>query len=85
MSPLELDAMRAEINQLIKAGSIKPSKSPYGAPVIFVKKKNEKLRICINYHALNKITKKNQFPIPLIDDLINRLQGASVFTKIDLR
>ena len=85
MSPLELDAMRAELDRLIKAGSIEPSTSPYGAPVIFVKKKDGKLRMCIYYHALNKITKKNRFPIPLIDDLIDRLQGASVFTKIDLR
>src|SRR3954467_778930 len=85
MSPLELDAMRAELDRLIKAGSIEPSTSPYGAPVIFVKKKDGKLRMCINYQALNKITKKNRFPIPLIDDLIDRLQGASVFTKIDLR
>ena len=85
MSPLELDAMRAELNQLIKAGSIEPSTSPYGAPVIFVKKKDGKLQMCIDYRALNKITKKNRFPIPLIDDLIDRLQGASVFTKIDLR
>src|SRR5829696_7248203 len=85
MSPLELDAMRAELDQLIKAGSIEPSTSPYGAPAIFVKKKDGKLRMCIDYRALNKITKKNQFPIPLIDDLIDRLQGTSVFTKIDLR
>jgi hypothetical protein len=85
MSPLELDAMRAELDRLIKAGSIEPSTSPYGAPVIFVKKKDGKLRMCIDYRALNKITKKNRFPIPLIDDLIDRLQGASIFTKIDLR
>src|SRR6184192_1211767 len=79
------DAMRAELDRLIKAGSIEPSTSPYGAPVIFVKKKDGKLRMCIDYRALNKITKKNRFPIPLIDDLIDRLQGAQVFTKIDLR
>src|SRR3954462_15781507 len=78
MSPLKLDAMRAELDRLIKAGSIEPSTSPYGAPVIFVKKKDGKLRMCIDYWALNKITKKNQFPIPLIDDLIDQLQGASV-------
>ena len=85
MSPLELDAMRAELDRLLETGSIEPSLSPYGAPVIFVKKKDGKLRMCIDYRALNKITKKNRFPIPLIDDLIDRLQGASIFTKIDLR
>ena len=85
MSPLELDAMRAELDRLLETGSIEPSLSPYGAPVIFVKKKDGKLRMCIDYRALNKITKKNRFPIPLIDDLIDRLQGASTFTKIDLR
>ena len=85
MSPLELDAMRAELDRLLEAGSIEPSLSPYGAPVIFMKKKDGKLQMCIDYRALNKITKKNRFPIPLIDDLIDRLQGASIFTKIDLR
>jgi Reverse transcriptase (RNA-dependent DNA polymerase) len=85
MSPLELDTMREELNKLLKNGSIEPSKSPYGAPVIFVKKKDGKLRMCIDYRALNKITIKNRFPIPLIDDLVDRLYEAKVFTKIDLR
>jgi len=85
MSPLELDTMREELNKLLKNGSIEPSRSPYGAPVIFVKKKDGKLRMCIDYRALNKLTIKNRFPIPLIDDLIDQLHGAKVFTKIDLR
>jgi hypothetical protein len=85
MSPLELDTMRKELDKLLKNGSIEPSKSPYGAPVIFVKKKSGELRMCIDYRALNKITIKNQFPIPLIDDLVDRLHNAKVFTKIDLR
>src|SRR5690349_15378674 len=84
MSPLELDAMRKELDKLLKNGSIEPSKSPYGAPVIFVKKKNGELQMCIDYHALNKITIKNRFPIPLIDDLVDRLHNAKIFTKIDL-
>ena len=71
MSPLELDTMREELDKLLKNGSIEPSLSPYGAPVIFVKKKDGKLRMCIDYRALNKLTIKNQFPIPLIDDLID--------------
>ena len=84
MSPLELDTLRKELDKLLKNGSIEPSVSPYGAPVIFVKKKSGELRMCIDYRALNKITIKNRFPIPLIDDLIDRLHGAKVFTKIDL-
>ena len=84
-SPLEQDAMRKELDKLLKNGSIEPSKSPYGAPVIFIKKKTGDLRMCIDYRALNKITIKNRFPIPLIDDLVDRLHSAKVFTKIDLR
>src|SRR5829696_6735296 len=84
MSPLELDTMREELNKLLKNGSIKPSCSPYGTLVIFVKKKDGKLWMCIDYHALNKITIKNRFPIPLIDDLMDHLHSAKVFTKIDL-
>ena len=71
MSPLELDTLRKELDKLLKNGSIEPSVSPYGAPVIFVKKKSGELRMCIDYRALNKITIKNRFPIPLIDDLID--------------
>ena len=85
MSPLELDAMKKELDQLLKNGSIEPSISPFGAPVIFVKKKDGSLQMCIDYQALNKITIKNCFPIPLIDDLIDQLHHAKIFTKIDLR
>src|SRR3954470_2239142 len=76
--------MREELDRLLKNGSIKPSVSPFGAPVIFIKKKDGTLHMCINYHALNNITIKNHFPIPLINDLTNRLFRAKVFTKIDL-
>jgi hypothetical protein len=85
MSPLELDAMKEELERLLKNGSIEPSVSPFGAPVIFVKKKDGSLRMCMDYRALNKITIKNRFPIPLIDDLLDRLHGAKIFSKIDLR
>jgi hypothetical protein len=71
MSPLELDSLKEELDRLLRNGSIEPSVSPYGAPVIFVKKKDGSLRMCIDYRALNKITIKNQFPIPLIDDLLD--------------
>ena len=84
MSPLELDAMKKELDQLLWNGSIEPSLSPFGAPVIFVKKKDSTLRICIDYRALNKITIKNRFLIPLIDDLVDQLHHAKIFTKIDL-
>src|SRR3954462_4413005 len=85
MSPLELDALRKELDKLLKNGSIEPSLSPYGAPVIFIKKKDGELRMCIDYRALNAITIKNRFPIPLIDDLTDQLHGAQIFTKINLR
>src|SRR4051794_21889577 len=76
--------MRDELDRLLKNGSVEPSVSPFGAPVIFVKKKDGTLRMCIDYCTLNNITIKNQFPIPLIDDLTDHLFGAKVFTKIDL-
>src|SRR6184192_2778477 len=64
---------------------IQPSRSPYGAPVVFIKKKDGELRMCIDYRALNKITVKNKYPIPRIDDLMDQIHGAQVFSKIDLR
>src|SRR4051812_44205261 len=85
LSPLELDAMREELDRLLKNGSVEPSVSPFGTLVIFVKKKDGTLRMCIDYQALNNITIKNRFPIPLIDNLTDHLFGAKVFTKIDLR
>ena len=66
-------------------GFIRPSVSSWGAPVLFVKKKDGTLRLCINYRQLNKITIKNKYPLPRIDDLFDQLQEASVFSKIDLR
>ena len=66
-------------------GFVKPSTSPWGAPVLFVKKKDGSLRLCIDYRELNKVTIRNQYPLPRIDDLFDQLQGARVFLKIDLR
>ena len=73
------------MQELLDKGFIKPSVSPWGAPVLFVKKKDGSLRLCIDYRELNKVTIKNKYPLPRIDDLFDQLQGAGIFSKIDLR
>ena len=73
------------MTELIDHGFIRPSKSTYGSPVLFVKKKDGSLRMCIDYRALNKITIKNKYPLPRIDELLDRLFGVGFVTKIDLR
>jgi len=85
MSPTELDEVKKQIDQLMESGFIRPSKSPFGAPLLLVKKKDGTMRMCIDYRALNDITIKNSYPLPRIDELFDRLQGAKIFTKIDLR
>jgi hypothetical protein len=85
MSPTETDELKKQLDQLSASGFIQPSKSPFGAPVLFVKKKDGTMRMCIDYRALNSITIKNSYPLPRIDELFDRLQGAKVFSKIDLR
>jgi RNase H-like domain found in reverse transcriptase/Reverse transcriptase (RNA-dependent DNA polymerase)/Integrase zinc binding domain/Chromo (CHRromatin Organisation MOdifier) domain/Retroviral aspartyl protease len=85
MSPTELDELKKQLDELSKAGFIQPSKSPFGAPILFVKKKDGTMRMCIDYRALNGITIKNSYPLPRIDELFDRLHGAKVFSKIDLR
>ncbi|GJV54987.1 putative reverse transcriptase domain-containing protein [Tanacetum coccineum] len=69
----------------VQRGFIRPSTSPWGAPVLFVKKKDGSFRMCIDYRELNKLTIKNRYPLPRIDDLFDQLQGSSVYSKIDLR
>ncbi|XP_040930143.1 uncharacterized protein [Gossypium hirsutum] len=85
MSPPELEELRKQLKELLDAGFIRPSKSPYGAPVLFQKKHDGSLRMCIDYRALNKITVKNRYPIPLIANLFDQLGSARWFTKLDLR
>lgn len=85
MSSKELDELKAQLQQLTESGFIQPSKSPFGAPVLFVKKKDGSMRMCVDYRALNALTVKNRYPLPRIDELFDRLQGAKVFSKLDLR
>ena len=85
MAPKELVELKAQIQELLDRGFIRPSVSPWGAPVLFVKKKDGTMRMCIDYRQLNKLTIKNKYPLPRIDDLFDQLKGASVFSKIDLR
>ncbi|GBG73094.1 hypothetical protein CBR_g12810 [Chara braunii] len=86
MSPGELDELRRQLKELVEKGWIRPSVSPYGSPVLFVRKKEEgTLRMCIDYRGLNAITVKNREPLPRIDDLLDRVQGCRYFSKIDLK
>ncbi|GJW05024.1 reverse transcriptase domain-containing protein [Tanacetum coccineum] len=80
-----LDAFMPKLQELQDKGFIRPSHSPWGAPVLFVKKKDGSFRMCIDYRELNKLTIKNRYPLPRIDDLFDQLQGARYFSKIDLR
>nr|GFC91977.1 hypothetical protein [Tanacetum cinerariifolium] len=77
--------LKDQLQELLERGFIRPSVSPWGAPVIFVKKKDGSMRLCIDYRELNKITIRNRYPLPRIDDLFDQLQGAMHFSKIDLR
>nr|GFC23136.1 retrotransposon protein [Tanacetum cinerariifolium] len=85
MAPIELKELKDQLQELLERGFIRPSVSPCGAPVLFVKKKDGSMRLCIDYHELNKITIQNRYPLPRIDDLFDQLQGAMHFSKIDLR
>ena len=85
MNILELNELKSHLKELIDKKYIRPSVSPQGAPIIFVKKKDGTMRLCIDYRQLNKMTIKNRYPLPRIDDLFDQLHGATVFSKIDLR
>ncbi|GJV95563.1 putative reverse transcriptase domain-containing protein [Tanacetum coccineum] len=85
LAPSEIQELSNQLQELAYRGFIRPSTSPWGAPILFVKKKDESFRMCIDYQELNKLTVKNRYPLPRIDDLFDQLQGSSVYSKIDLR
>ena len=85
MAPTELRELKAQLEELLSKGFIRPSISPWGAPVLFMKKKGGSLWLCIDYRQLNRVTIHNQYPLPRIDELFDQLQGSRVDSKIDLR
>ncbi|XP_042386709.1 uncharacterized protein LOC121978427 [Zingiber officinale] len=85
MAPKELEELKTQLQELLDRGFIRPSVSPWGAPVLFVKKKDGSLRLCIDYRQLNAVTIKNKYPLPRIEDLFDQLKDTCVYSKIDLR
>nr|GEX01183.1 putative reverse transcriptase domain, ribonuclease H-like domain, aspartic peptidase domain protein [Tanacetum cinerariifolium] len=85
LEPSEMKELADQLQELTDKGFIRPCSSPWGAPVLFVKKKDGSFRMCIDYQELNKLTVKNRYPLPRIDDLFDQLQGSSFYSKIDLR
>jgi hypothetical protein len=84
-SLMENDEIRRQIQELLQKGHIRPISSPCGSPIVLVQKKDGTWRLCIDYRALNKITVRNRYPIPRIDDLLDQLKGEKFFSKIDLK
>ncbi|GLI67816.1 hypothetical protein VaNZ11_012071, partial [Volvox africanus] len=85
LSPLELDEVKRQVTDLLLKGMIRPSTSPYSAPILFVGKKDGTLRMCIDYRGLNASTVKNRYPLPRVDDLLDKLKGSAYFSSIDLQ
>jgi hypothetical protein len=85
MSLPELTELKIQLQKLLDKEYIRPSVSSWEAPVLFVKKKDDTLRLCINYRQLNKMTIKNKYPLPRINDLFDQIGGAKIFSKLDLR
>jgi hypothetical protein len=85
MPPNELAELKTQLQDLLEKGFIRPKSSPWGCPAIFIKKKDQTLRMCVDYRPLNEVTIKNKYPLPQIDILFDQLIGAQVFSKIDLR
>ena len=84
MASAELQELKVQLQELLDKSFIRSSTSPWGAPVLFAKKKGKTLRLCIDYRQLNRVTVKNRYPLPRIDDLFDQLRGARVYSKIDL-
>ena len=82
---VKLQELRVQLQELLNKGFIRPRTSPWGAPVLFAKKKGKTLRLCIDYRQLNRVMIQNRYPLPRIDDLFDKLRGARVYSKIDLR
>jgi hypothetical protein len=85
MTPKELAELKVQLNELLDKGYIRPSSSPWGCLALFVKKKDQSLRLCVDYRPLNAVTIKNKYPLPRINILFDQLAGAKVFSKVDLR
>ena len=85
LSPRELVALKEFLEENLAKGFIRESKSPAGAPILFAPKKDGSLRLCVDYRGLNAVTVKNRYPLPLISEIIDRVQGAYYFSKIDLK
>ena len=85
LSELELKVLKSYLAEKMKMGFIRPSTSPYGSPVLFDKKPNGSLRLCVDYRALNRVTIKNRYPIPLMTEIMDRIKGATEFTRLDIR
>ncbi|GKF73179.1 hypothetical protein Tco_0219511, partial [Tanacetum coccineum] len=85
LAPAELQELSTQLQELFNRGFIRPSSSPWGAPVLFVKKKDGYFWMCIDYRELNRLTVKNRYPLSRIDDLFDQLQGSKVYSKIDMR
>ena len=85
MGSEELAELKKQLDEQLRKGFIRPSASPWGSPVLLVSKKDGTIRLCIDYRSLNEVTIKNKYPLPKIEDLFDQLNGARVFSKIDLR
>ena len=85
MAPVELQELKTQLQDLVDSGFIRPSSSPWGSPVLFVKKKDGSMRMCIDYRGLNQVTVKNKYPLPRIEELFDQLEGSKVYSKLDLR
>jgi hypothetical protein len=84
MTPKELAELKVQLNEVLDKGYIRPGSSPWGYPALFVKKKDQSLRLCVDYRPLNAVTVKNKYPLPRINILFDQLAGAKVFSKVNL-